>query len=329
MRVLVIKLSSLGDLFHALPAVHALKAGLAADVDWVVNDAYTGLVGCFTDVSRVIPFPRGRTLRHFPAFLKDLRRERYDLVVDLQGLLKSAIIGRLARGGRRIGPSFQREGARMFYDEVAGVLDKNRHAIEENLEIARSLGGAVGPPAFPVRYEVPDLKEPRPRVGMVVLSRWATKNWPADCFAEVGRRLQQTIGASIYLFGGPENVAVHQQILDGLTAPAVELAGRCSLADMPGMLKAMDLLIANDTGPVHIAAAVGTPVLVIFGPTDPVRTGPYGPNHRIVRASVACQPCLSRTCHRGTVECLHGVTPERVAEVALEMLGRAGKGNRT
>lgn len=327
MRILIIKLSSLGDLFHALPAVHALKAGLAADVDWVVNDAYVGLVERFTDVSRAIPFPRRNVMRHLMAFIRDLRRQRYDMVVDLQGLLKSAVIGRLARAGRRIGPSFQREGARIFYDKVVGVLDKKRHAIEENLEIARSLGGASGPPVFPVRYELPDLKEPRPRVGMVVLSRWATKNWPPDCFAEVGRRLQQTVGASIYLIGGPESAGAHQAIINGLKGPAVELAGRCSLADMPGMLKAMDLLIANDTGPVHVAAAVGTPALVIFGPTDPVRTGPYGSAHRIVRASVACQPCFSRTCHRGTVECLHGVTPERVAETALEMLASAGKGN--
>ena len=100
----------------------------------------------------------------------------------------------------------------------------------------------------------------------------------------------------------------------------VNLAGQNSLAVTGGVLKAMDLLIANDTGPVHLAVAAGTPALVIFGPTDPVRTGPYGSRNRVVTAGLVCQPCFSRTCHKEGIPCLSGVTPEKVEAVAIEML---------
>ena len=99
------------------------------------------------------------------------------------------------------------------------------------------------------------------------------------------------------------------------------MAGTLSLAQTGGFLKEMDLLISNDSGPVHVAAAVGTPALVVFGPTDPRRTGPYGERHRVVATKLPCQPCFSRTCRRDDLACLSGVTPERVAQIALEMLG--------
>ena len=115
-------MSSLGDLFHALPAVHNLKAGLGAEVDWVVQPEYAALARCFTDVSRVIVFPRRAFFSGLFPFLRALRAERYDRIVDLQGLFKSALVARLARGGTRIGPSFHRESAHL----LARALQLNR-----------------------------------------------------------------------------------------------------------------------------------------------------------------------------------------------------------
>lgn len=128
-RLLVVKLSSMGDLFHALPAVHCMKLGLNATVDWAVQEEYAALVRCFTDIDRVIPVSRRAFVARFPSFLRELRACRYDLVVDLQGLLKSAVVGMLARGGRNIGPSFHREGAWVFYSSVAGERNKRRRGI--------------------------------------------------------------------------------------------------------------------------------------------------------------------------------------------------------
>ena len=139
-RVLVVKLSALGDLFHSLPAVHNLKVGLGAEIDWVTQKEYVDLVRCFTDVDRVIPFYRKAFFTNLKLFLEELRTRDYDYVIDLQGLLKSAIVARLARGKERIGPSFHREGSHLFYSAVAGEPARNRHAVEENLDIVRHLG---------------------------------------------------------------------------------------------------------------------------------------------------------------------------------------------
>ena len=164
MKILVVKLSSLGDLFHALPTVHALKVGLKAEIHWVATTAYVPLVKCFSDVERVIAFPRKGFLSGAPAFMRELRRERYGTVVDLQGLLKSALVTRLARARWRIGPSFHREGSQIFYSAVAGASNRERHAVEQNMDIVRYLGLEKRDMVFPVDLPDPSISAPRPRV---------------------------------------------------------------------------------------------------------------------------------------------------------------------
>jgi heptosyltransferase I len=300
--------------------VHNLKVGLKADVDWVVQSEYVELVRCFTDVDRIIPFHRKAFFSNWRRFMGDLRKQEYDLIVDLQGLLKSAMVTRLARGKRRIGPSFHREGAGFFYDAVAGAQDKNRHAVEENLDVVRYLGLTPLKPEFPVRFPVQPVAARRPRVALLPTSRWQTKNWPVRCFVDVGMRLLKAKDVSLFILGGPTDASVCAELELGLGRKATNVAGTLSFSETGGLLREMDLLISNDSGPVHMAAAVGTPTLVVFGPTDPKRTGPYGDGHRIASVKLPCQPCFSRTCHRDGVPCLSGVTPEHVTEMALEML---------
>jgi heptosyltransferase-1 len=283
-RILVVKLSSLGDLFHALPAVHLIKRQTSATVDWVCHDLYTDLVRCFPDVERVVGFPRAAYWSRRRAFHADLRAAAYDLVLDLQGLLKSAVlVARAARAPLRIGPSFSREGARWFYDAVSGPTDKNRHAVEENLDTVRYLGLSAGPIEFPVRF--PETTPPfRGRaVGLLPCSRQPRKNWDPARFAHVARALRDRFGVTPVLLGGPADAAVCRGIAEGIGPDVVDLCGRTSLAELGGLLRRLDLLITVDSGPMHMAAAVGTPVVAVFGPTDPLRTGPYGPGHCVVR----------------------------------------------
>ena len=283
-RILVVKLSSLGDLFHALPAVHMIRQLTGATVDWVCHDIYADLVKCFADVERVIPFPRAAYWRRRRAFLADLRAERYDLVLDLQGLLKSALlVGRAARADRRIGPSFSREGARFFYDDVSGPTDKNRHAVEENLDTVRFLGLSVGEATFPVRFPASPRRFTRPAVGLLPCSRRAEKNWPSERFVEVARALRAQSAATIVLLGGPADVAVCASIAGAVGEGVVNLCGKTSVVELGGVLSSLDLLVTVDSGPMHMAAAIGTPVVAVFGPTDPVKTGPYGARHRVVQ----------------------------------------------
>jgi ADP-heptose:LPS heptosyltransferase len=303
--------------------VHNLKVALRAEVDWVVQPEYAALVRCFTDVRRVIVFPRRSFAKGVLPFLRALRAERYDRIVDLQGLLKSALVARLARGGARIGPSFHREAAHVFYTAVAGPRDKSRHAVEENLDIVRHLGLERLPPVFPLAIPPAAPSAPRPRIGLLPASRWPTKNWPPECFAALGRLLRGRVAnASFFLLGGRADVPICNEIQKAIGGDVFNRAGQTSLVEMGGLLRELDLLVTNDSGPMHMAAALGTPTLAIFGPTDPGRTGPYGDGHAVVSVALPCRPCFSRTCRVGGVPCLQGVTPERVADTALRLLER-------
>ena len=324
MRILVVKLSSLGDLFHALPAVHNLKTGFGAQLDWVVTEAYVDLVRHFTDIDHVISFPRRNTLARSGPFLRDLRQHRYDLVVDFQGLLKSAIVTRLARTRRRIGPSFNRECSRWLYTEIAGVRNKARHAVEENLDVIDHLGLARTPPVFPVKFPQRMVAGAHPRIAICLSSRWLSKNWPPDRFQAVARYLQEQHAAAIFLIGAKSDRALCSAIADGLPGPAINLAGQTTLAEMGGLLQAMDVLVSNDSGPSHIAAAVGTPCVAVFGPTNPDRTGPYGAMHRVAKTSLPCRPCYRRTCKRPDIPCITGVQSYQVCELVEEVLANNG-----
>lgn len=320
MRILVVKTSSLGDLFHALPAVHALRTGLDATIDWVVNEAYAPLVACFDDVSRVIPFPRHALLRQGATFLRELRRNSYDMVVDLQGLLKSALTATLARSPRRIGPSFPREGAHCFYHETAGTPDRRRHAVEENLDIARHLGLPPSPPAFPLHLPAMDPGAPRPRIAVLPASRWPTKNWPTAHFATALDAIRARCEASFFLLGAAAEVDTCAR-LEALTHVHVNnLCGKTGLVEMAALLQAMDLVIANDSGPVHIAAALGVPTITVYGPTDPARTRPYGPAHTVLTHEVPCRPCFARRCAIRSHACMREVTPARMADAVADTL---------
>ena len=325
-RILIVKMSSLGDLFHALPTVHELKVGLQATVDWVVQPEYADLARCFTDVDRVLVFPRRGFWKGIVGFTRMLREREYDLIIDLQGLMKSALVTRLARGPRRIGPSFHREGAHLFYSEVAGARNKERHAVEEVLDVVRHLGLEVHAPVFPVTFPKKTLVERAPRVALVPCSRWITKNWPAERFVEVGFELQKRAGATIFLAGSKADIEVCRRIETKLARNVVNTAGQTSLAGLGSLLQEMDLVITVDSGPMHVAAAVGRPVLALFGATDPKRTGPYGSQHRIVVSpAAACRPCFSGSCREGKMSCLLDISSAEVVQTALDMLGIAAR----
>ena len=321
-RILVVKLSSLGDLFHALPAVTLIRRARGTTVDWVTQPEYADLVRCFEGVRRVIPFPRRAFVSGFLPFLRELRSEEYEWALDFQGLVKSALATRCARASRRIGPAFSREGAHLFHGELAGRKDKNRHAVEEALDFVSHLGVPPGAVEFPVAFPVVPRPEPGPRVALAPCSRWPTKNWSADRFVQVGRELRDRIGATLYLVGSAADRAVCDEIARGIGQGVVNLCGGTSLVELGSLLQEMNLAITVDSGPMHMATAVGVPVLAVFGATDPRRTGPFGGSHRVLTAeSLDCRPCFSDACRRSDLACLDRVSADAVVETAMEMLG--------
>ncbi len=324
MRILVIKLSSLGDLANALPAVRVLKERTGAALDWAVQPEYAALLACCPDVDRMMVFPRRNFLRGLFPFLRALRRERYDAIVDLQGLLKSALVARLARGGRRYGPAWAREGAHWFYDAQPPRRPGPRgHAVDECLDVAVLAAPGAGPAPAPL-LEFPEAKSdgsPGPHVAFVPFSRWATKNWPLDKFAELGRRLAAEMGCQIRILGGPEDEAQGEDLARQIGGAARNLCGKTDLPGLCALLKSMDLLVTVDSGPMHWADALGVPLVAVFGATDPARTGPYRQQDRVVAvAGLECRPCHARTCTRGDLACLRTLDVEPVLKAALARL---------
>lgn len=325
-RVLVIKLSALGDLFHALPAVHRLKQEWRATIDWAVHAHLAGVVRCFPDVDRVLAVPRHAPWAPLWPLLRELRRRPYTHILDFQGLLKSAILARLARAPVRLGPAHEREGARWFYTATAGPRRPRRHAVDEALDLTARLGLPRGTPQFPVAFPPVACPEPPPRVALVPCSRWPTKNWAPERFAEVGRALRAEFGAALFLVGGPADRDACARLAAGLGGAARDCSGRTSLEELGGLLQAMDLVVSVDSGPMHMAAALGRPVLAVFGATDPARTGPYGPGHRVVTLDgLDCRPCHARACRRGDLACLAQLDAAPVLRAAREMLAARGR----
>ena len=327
MRILVVKLSSLGDILHVLPTVHELRAQLRAEVDWVVHPEFAPLVRCFADVDNVLTFPRHHVLRDLRASLRGLRAREYDLVVDLHGLFKSGAVARLARGRRRIAPSYAREGSSLFFRERAGRFNRDRHAVEQAFDTLDYLGlkrpsgqfrAALRPPEGAANPAIPDFPAGSRTIAFAPVSRWPSKDWPAERYGALAAMLLGRDPAlRIVIVGGRADIPVGEAISAAVGGVGdgrlFNLCGKTSVAESLALLAKCDLLVANDTGPVHMAAAVGTRCLVIFGPTRPDWTGPYGEGHRIIMRDLPCQPCLRRHCPRGDHACMESVTAAEVA----------------
>ena len=329
-RYLIVKLSSIGDIAHALPVARALKMRLPdAEIDWVAQPEYRPLLERCPDVSRIIPFPRRHFLRGFLPFWRELRAERYDGVIDLQGLLKSALPASWARrtSGRKpiYGPAWAREGAGRFYTLTpVRAPGPRRHAVEELLDIAAIVAPPMPGEPFPrpridvVACEAAD--SPAPRIGMAPFSRWSTKNWPTESFVALGRRLVAEMGAQIFILGGTGDAKEAHAMQAGIPGAKV----LCGTLDFPGllsMLKSLDLFVSVDSGPLHWADAMGVPIVAVYGSTDPVRTGPfYQQDHVVTLPGLECRPCHSRTCAKGSLDCLTKLGADRVFDACMAQL---------
>jgi heptosyltransferase I len=332
-HILLIKPSSLGDIVHAMPTCAAIhRAYPKARLTWLVKRQWAGLVERIDGVDRV--WPVKSTLKGWLSQVPALRTERFDLVVDLQGLFRSAAIGWLGGSPLLVGFANGREGSPWFYSKRVPVPPSEMHAVDRYLLVAKAVGAAEsGVPEFRFRIPQTDYEEvdrllsrsgvtPGTNwVAMNVSARWPTKRWPAASFAEVADRLRQEGCGAVVMVGGPDE-RVDVAVVSGMMkTPAIDLAGATTVGLLPALLSRASLLITNDSGPMHVAAAVGTPVVALFGPTSAARTGPYGVGHDVLTGKVPCSPCFSRTCHNTlSLECLKMVSPQQVLAAARAQL---------
>lgn len=355
-RILIVKPSSLGDIVHALFAVEQLRRALPeVAVDWVANDALADTVAICPGI-RVIPFPRKAlghcSVRALREFLTRLREEKYDAVLDFQGLLRSALISKCARADERYGFANAREGAPLFYTRKVGIPDAVRHAVEKNLllvrEFLRDHGIVMSEECADVRLQLPAawqaeasavLREAglsgRPLLAVGCSSRWQSKSWPEEYFASVLRLVAATRpDVGIWLLGAPGAECARAEEVrkaffcgesDSCAHPIANLAGKTSMGALVALLQQSKALFTNDSGPMHIAALLGVPCIANFGSTDATLTGPYGPagRHYIVQSPCKMAPCLRRECPRGdNALCCKEIDKNTVAQEILRRIGR-------
>ena len=332
-RILLIKPSSLGDVVHALPVASALKERWPeAHLTWFVKRQWADLVHRCKDVDRI--WPVDTTLGSWLGQVRALRGEGFDLVIDLQGLFRSGALAWLSGSPVRIGFVNGREGSPWFYTHRVPVSSMEMHAVDRYLLVAAALGAPPqGMPQFRFKKLEEDLAAIRdlcenkhfsvekPWVAMSVSARWPTKRWPLGSFAAVIDQLANEGLGPIVLIGSSDEQGEVGQLKAMTTNSFVDLTGAVPLGSLPALLSCASVLITNDSGPMHVAAAVGTPVVALFGPTSPVRTGPYGSNHTVLTHKISCSPCFNRSCRNVvSLECLNRISPEQVMAVARTQL---------
>jgi lipopolysaccharide heptosyltransferase I len=325
-RVCIIKPSSLGDVVHALPILAALRARWpTAHLAWVVNRPFRELLDGHPDLDELMVHERSARAGDFlglsatTALFRKLSQSQFDLTIDLQGLLRSALMTAATRSPVRVGLADAREGATWFYTHSVDASRLHLHAVERTRLVAMALGANMPEPHFDLpisasanSWACETLAGLRsPRVILNVGARWLTKRWPPHHFAALGRRLVATFQASLIAVGSASDRPLVQALLEN-TAPTevLDLCGRTSLNQLAALSAQADLLISNDTGPLHLAAAAGARVIGIYTCTNPALTGPFGPRATTVQTGIWCKCSLRKTCDR--MECMSELTPERI-----------------
>jgi len=339
-NILVVKPSSFGDIVHAFPAVGLLRQHVPdATIAWVTNAEYVALVELLPGVDERILFDRKRwgRARHWhelAGFLRDIRQREYDLVLDFQGLLRSAIITRVSGGLRRLGFRSAREGAPLFYTDRVLLPANLKHAVDKNVFLVQYALNTEE------RMTLPDLRPARgldrkaetlcarnsltgPVLAVAPATRWDSKMWPAEKFAEVIDEVcRQAPEVTCWLAGTSSEREIGEAVVKACqTASPCNLMGETDCGLLAAMLARSNAVLTNDSGPMHLAAALKVPTVALFGPTDPELTGPYGDGHAVFRGTCPDMPCFAGCCpRRGGPTCLTDIDANEVAKALLKRL---------
>lgn len=308
----------MGDVIHALPAVASLKHSLSGShLAWVMHPRWKLLVEGNPFVDEVVPFDR-RSLAVCRQALRRLREQKYDLAVDFQGLIQSAVVATMARPERLFGfhRSLLRErAAALFYSST--TLARSAHVVDRNLELAAAAGATTVLRTFPLPPGRPESELPDGRFVLAnPLAGWGGKQWPAEYFVELAERLSKECGVPLVVNGAPETAPA----LEEIRGAYVHLSGLAGLIDATRRAAAV---VGVDSGPLHLAAALSKPGVAIFGPTDPARNGPYGDTMVTLRA-----PGVRTSYKRpsGTEASMRAVTVEAVLEALKAKLAAKSAG---
>lgn len=305
MNVLVVRLGALGDVVHTIPATAALRTAFPdAGIDWLVDAKHRAIVDLVTTIDRVVPLEQP-TLSGWSAVVQALRRTRYDVAIDLQGLLKSAVLARASGAARVVGFSIwhlREKTARPFYSDAHDA--EGGHVIAKNLRLLRALGvddrtirfPLADPPSAALDYLRQRLGA-RPFGLINAGAAWPNKRWPPERFGQLAAFLRDACGVVPVILWGPGEEALAATVVAASSGTAME-APPTTVTDLVALARAAALVVSGDTGPLHIATAVGTPTVSLFGPTDPQRNGPFDAADAVISRYDVCGCHYDRRCHQ-------------------------------
>ena len=337
-KVLIVRLGALGDILHALPAQQLLHTRLpGAAIDWLAEPPYIPLLRCAPGIRRAWPVD----LRHWKSnssdapdlvrLIKSLRKERFDMVVDFHGLLKSAVLARIAGPGRVVGfkaERFKEKGTGWLYaHREKGESDLSQHVIDGNLGlIERFFGGNSSTPLVPFNIPPEDQEYVRHRLSEFEIRNpvllnpgagWVTKRWPACDYGWLARTIVERLGLPVAVTYGPGEEGLVEEVrqeaginLVAFPTTITQLAALCGVSR---------LMVAGDSGPLHLAVSTGTPVVAILGPTATARNGPYSKADIVVKRDLPCSDSYKRVCDQFICMDIPGETVFQAVQRRLEL----------
>ncbi len=328
MKILILKPSSLGDVIQALPVLRHLKRQFPqSEIYWWIDSNLLPLVEDDPDLTGVFVFYRQRWAspiywNEMIRSILEMRRKKFDWIIDLQGLARSGTFAWLANGALSIGVADPREGAAGFYDIAVPRPSPETHAVDWYLSVLKNLGVPTEQsftwlPAYAKTQQTVQQKwnaEGSRWIAINPGARWMNKRWPVEYFSELIQRLaSQNPLTRFVILGGKADQALGETISRSVPKLCLDLTGKTSLMEMIEWVRLSEYIVTNDTGPMHVAAALGKPVVAIFGPTDPRRTGAYGQIAQSLRVQLPCSPCLKDSCaYEKPMECMHAIKPDFV-----------------
>ena len=353
LNILIVKMSAIGDVIHTLPALCAIRDHFPnAHITWLVEEIAADIITGHKALDRVIISKRKTWVRelfskkclsgikHIFRFFKTLRDTEYDIIIDFQGLLKSAVMVFLAKGKKKTGFGKGMEHAEMsylFYNCRVPAVSMEVHALDRYMILVKTLGIS----SKKIRYDLPislktktDIRQKLIKAGVPLnnflicinpSATWPSKLWIDKRFAEITAKLLDQDQISVVFTGSASDRNMIEKIIEMIhsasaksakeknnPAMPVNFAGRTNLKELAALYEASDLLITTDTGPMHLGAASGTKVIAVFGPTAPWRTGPYGKNNIVISAKTGCSPCFKKTCPIKTHACMNEISTDKV-----------------
>jgi len=330
--ILLILMGSLGDVVRGLSLVSQIKKNLPnSRITWLVEPKWVELITIHPDIDKILVFNRNKGVLAVWQLKKALDQEHFDITLDLQRHFKSGFFSLLSRAERRIG--FNRRNTKefnwLFNNETIDFFSERLPKVQHYLKFTEYLGIPApdvldfGFSSFDFKSVLPDILSDinGPIISVVMGSSWESKNW----FFEGYRGLIQDLFGSgkqhVVLLGDCSQESASFQLAEYIGSPSlINLVGKTSLLEVAAVLKVADVAVGPDSGPAHIAGAVGTPYVTLFGPTSPQRVAPYGSEHLVVQAGVACAPCYKKRCPGLNRRCMRKITVVQVKERISEAL---------